>query len=542
MAFKFTEEQLNTLDKSFIVNLFLQLQDQNDKLSGEVQELNKKMEVLIEQITLANKNRFGRSSEKTMDTSQICFMEVDGTIVFFNEAEAISDLDAEEPDTLENKPARKPKTVGKKEADIKDLPVNIINHYLTDEELVAEFGENGWKQLPDAISKHYRLIPAKVEIDEHHVGVYASKTDDRIIKADHPKALLHGSLVSPTIAAAIMNGKYVNAVPLYRLEQEFSRYGLAITRQNMANWMIRLGESYLAVLYDYLHKKLYDYHVIQADETPVLVNHDGRSAGSKSYMWVYRSGHLYTDKQIVLYDYHKTRNSSHPREFLSNYSGICVTDGYQVYHTIEKECEDLQIAGCWVHARRKFDEALTVIPKAHRNKSDAFLVIKQIQAIYREEGKLNELSSEERLTQRQLVIKPLVDALFAYLKKMEPTVPASGQLRKAYTYILNQEKYLRVFLEDGEVPIDNNASERAIRGFCIGKKNWQMIDTINGAHSSAIIYSIAETAKANSLKPYDYFVYLLEEIPKHMEQKDRTFLEDLLPWSKKLPEGIRKQQ
>jgi len=542
MAFKFTEEQLNTLDKSFIVNLFLQLQDQNDKLSGEIRELNKKMEVLIEQITLANKNRFGRSSEKMTDTSQICFMEVDGTIVFFNEAEAVSDLDAEEPDTLENKPARTAKVVGKKDADIKDLPVNIINHYLTDEELVAEFGENGWKQLPDAISKRYRFIPAKVEIDEHHVGVYASKTDDRIIKADHPKALLHGSLVSPTIAAAIMNGKYVNAVPLYRLEQEFSRYGLTITRQNMANWMIRLGESYLAVLYDYLHQKLYNYHVIQADETPVLVNRDGRSAGSKSYMWVYRSGHLYTDKQIVLYDYHKTRNSSHPREFLRDYSGICVTDGYQVYHTIEKEREDLQIAGCWVHARRKFDEALTVIPKAHQNKSNAFLVIKQIQAIYREEGKLNKLSSEERLMQRQLVIKPLVDALFAYLKKMEPTVPASGQLRKAYTYILNQEKYLRVFLEDGEVPIDNNASERAIRGFCIGKKNWQMIDTINGAHSSAIIYSIAETAKANNLKPYDYFVYLLEEIPKHMEQKDRTFLEDLLPWSKKLPEGIRKQQ
>ena len=506
------------------------------------EELNKKMEVLIEQITLANKNRFGRSSEKMTDTSQICFMEVDGTIVFFNEAEAVSDLDAEEPDTLENKPARTAKVVGKKDADIKDLPVNIINHYLTDEELVAEFGENGWKQLPDAISKRYRFIPAKVEIDEHHVGVYASETDDRIIKADHPKALLHGSLVSPTIAAAIMNGKYVNAVPLYRLEQEFSRYGLTITRQNMANWLIRLGESYLAVLYDYLHQELYNYHVIQADETPVLVNRDGRSAGSKSYMWVYRSGHLYTDKQIVLYDYHKTRNCSHPREFLCNYSGICVTDGYQVYHTIEKEREDLQIAGCWVHARRKFDEALTVIPKAHRNKSDAFLVIKQIQAIYREEGKLNELSSKERLMQRQLVIKPLVDALFAYLKKMEPTVPTSGQLRKAYTYILNQEKYLRVFLEDGEVPIDNNASERAIRGFCIGKKNWQMIDTINGAHSSAVIYSIAETAKANNLKPYDYFVYLLEEIPKHMEQKDRTFLEDLLPWSKKLPEGIRKQQ
>ena len=103
----------------------------------------------------------------------------------------------------------------------------------------------------------------------------------------------------------------------------------------MANWCIRLGEEYLSVLYDYLHKELYKYHVIQADETPVLVNHDGRKAGSKSYMWVYRSGHLYKDKQIVLYEYQLTRNTSHPREFLRGYNGICVTDGYQVYHTLE---------------------------------------------------------------------------------------------------------------------------------------------------------------------------------------------------------------
>ena len=115
---------------------------------------------------------------------------------------------------------------------------------------MAEFGENGWKQLPDAISKRYRFIPAKVEIDEHHVGVYASKTDDRIIKADHPKALLHGSLVSPTIAAAIMNGKYVNAVPLYRQEQEFQRMGVNIDRADMARWTILCAERYLSIFYD----------------------------------------------------------------------------------------------------------------------------------------------------------------------------------------------------------------------------------------------------------------------------------------------------
>ena len=540
MAVKFTEEQLNTFDKSLLIKLLVDQQEQNEKLTGELHDLNEKLQLIMEQLVLSNRKRFGTSSEKMGIENQICFFEKDGTICFFNESEAVCDLSVEEPEDLEPKPARKKKRSGKKEEALSGLPVNVISHYMSEDELTAEFGENGWKQLPDMIAKRYHFTPAKVEVDEHHVGVYASKSDGHMVKADHPKALLHGSLVSPSLAAAVMNGKYVNAVPLYRLEQEFTRYGLSIPRKNMANWMIRLGEEYLGILYDYLHQKLYDYHVIQADETPVLVNRDGRPAGSKSYMWVYRSGHMYEDKQIVLYDYHETRNSSHPREFLKDFIGICVTDGYQVYHAIEKEREDLRIAGCWVHARRKFDEALEVLPKEQRRKSNAFLVMSQIQAIYREEGKLKELSPEERLVQRQLVIKPLVDALFVNLKQQEPTVPKSGQLRKAYTYILNQEAYLRVFLEDGDVPMDNNASERAIRGFCIGKKNWQMIDTINGAKASAIIYSIAETAKANNLKPYDYFEYLLSEIPNHMDEKTNSFLEDLLPWSANLPERIRK--
>lgn len=159
------------------------------------------------------------------------------------------------------------------------LTHNQIPHYLSEEELIAEFGVNGWKQLPDAIARRYKFIPANVEVEEHHIGVYASKADGHMVKAPHPKALLHGSPVSASLAAAIINGKYINAVPLYRLEKEFERYGLAITRQNMANWMIRLAEEYLGVLYDHLHTLLYQYHVIQADETPVLVHRDGRLAG-----------------------------------------------------------------------------------------------------------------------------------------------------------------------------------------------------------------------------------------------------------------------
>lgn len=538
MAVNYTEEQLNNVDKSFLIQLLLQQQEQLNALTKELHASNEKMQLLMEQVILGKQNRFGRSSEKMEDTSQICFREVNGTIVFFNEAEAVCDLNAAEPEDLELKSPKQPKRKGKKEADLSGLPVRRIDHYLSAEELEAEFGVRGWKQLPDAISRKYHFVPAKVEVEEHHIGVYASKTDEHMVKADHPKTLLHGSLVSASLGAAIINGKYVNAVPLYRLEQEFQRYGLQITRQNMANWCIRLAEEYLSILYDYLHKELYFYHVIQADETPVLVNHDGRKAGSKSWMWVYRSGHLYQKRQIVLYEYQQTRNASHPREFLKGYDGICVTDGYQVYHTLEKELEELTIAGCWVHCRRRFDEALKLISKSYQKESNAFLLMKQIQAIYREEGKLKDLSSDERLKQRQAVIKPLVDAFFAYLKTIN--VSKKDKFGDAVGYALNQEKYLRVFLTDGDVPIDNNASERAIRGFCIGKKNWQMIDTIHGAKSSAIIYSIVETAKANNLKPFDYVQHLLEEMPKHMDDRDCSFLENLLPWSEKLPAGIRK--
>ena len=540
MAFKYTEEQLNKLDKELLIQLFLGLQDQMEELTKQTQALNDKMQLMMEQIVLSNKSRFGRSSEKMTDPGQIRFMEVDGKIVFFNEAEAVCDLTAPEPDDLELRASKKKKQTGKKNEDLSGIPVQRIDHYMTEEELTAEFGEKGWKQLPDAISRCYRFVPAKVEVEEHHIGVYASKTDEHMVKAPHLKNLFRGSLVSPSLVAAVINGKYVNAVPLYRLEKEFERYGLAITRQNMANWMIRLGESYLAVMYDYLHRLLYQYHVIQADETPVLVNKDGRPAGSKSWMWVYRSGFMYPEKQIILYEYQKTRNASHPREFLKDYSGICVTDGYQVYHTLEKEKEDLKIAGCWVHCRRKFHDALEVIPKDLRKQSVLYLIMNQIRAIYREEGKLSGLSSDERTAKRQLVVKPLVDAFFAYLKQNSDRVPKSGKTKEAFTYALNQERYLRVFLENGDVPMDNNASERAIRGFCIGKKNWEMIDTVNGATSSAIIYSIAETAKANQLKPYEYFEYLLTEIPKHMDDKNSNFLEELLPWSETLPENIRK--
>lgn len=533
MAVLYTEEQLNTFDKTTLVQLFLAQQSQLEAIDHNLQ-------LVLEQLAVMNNQRYGKSSEKLDTDDQIAFLEIDGKIVFFNEAEAIAALTEYE----EEEPAkvRPKKRKGKRAQDIKDLPKIPVNHMMSEEELVAEFGEDGWYQLPDAVYSRYKFTPAKVEIEEHHVGVYKSKKDNHLKKAEHPGYLLRNSLVSASLEAAIINAKYVNAVPLYRQEQEFERYGLHITRGEMAHWTILCAERYLSILYDYLHEKLYDYHVLQADETPVRVTKEDRTEGNKHYMWVYRTGKMYLDNQIILYEYQPSRKASHPREFLKDFNGICVTDGYQVYHTLEAEREDLKIAGCWAHVRRRYDEAIKALPKASRKNALAYLALKQIQAIYREENKLSDMSVEERMKHRQLTVRPLVDAYFVWIKENESKVLAKSKTHSGITYSINQEKYLKIFLENGEVPMDNNSAEQSIRSFCVGKKNWMMIDTIAGAESSAIIYSIAETAKANHLKPYDYFEYLLTEIPRHLDDKDLSFCEDLLPWSDKLPANCRKKQ
>ena len=401
MVGDYTEEKLNSLDKETIIRLFFMQQEQLGKLDHTLQ-------LVLERVFDLKRHCFGRATERHETEGQILFMKVDGNIVFFNEAEAVASNCPESTEPGSPPRQRLKKRQGKWEEDLAGLPVVIVEHSMEEDALEESFGENGWKELPDEVYRRYSFTPAKVEVEEHHVKVYAGKGTDEIVKAPYPENLLRGSLVSPSLEAVIINAKYVNAVPLYRQEQEFERYGLHISRQNMANWTIRCAERYLAVFYDYLHKKLYTYHVLQADETPALVNKDGRSAGAKSYMWVYRTGQMYECCRIVLYEYQQTRNTSHPREFLKGFHGVCVTDGYQVYHTVANEREDLKIAGCWSHVRRRFDEGVKALPKEKRKGSLAYLALTMIQAIFREEGLLKELPVKEREERRQVSVRPLV--------------------------------------------------------------------------------------------------------------------------------------
>lgn len=264
MARSYSEEELNKLDKQALVMLLMSLQDQ---LSGMQASIDR----LTEQIAAANQHRFGRSSETlhAMDGQMDIYD-------FLNEAEALHEEYGghEEPPAEEVVVLRRKRPAGKREKDLEGLPVEVIEHTIGDDELHEIFGDR-WKALPDEVYRRLCCKPAQYYVEEHHVKVYAGTDDQTIIRADRPTDLLRNSIATPSVVAKILNDKFVNAVPLYRQEQELKRFGISLSRQVMAGWTIQCAERYLSVLYDWLHTQLYQYHVLSG----------GRDTGARKQGW-----------------------------------------------------------------------------------------------------------------------------------------------------------------------------------------------------------------------------------------------------------------
>lgn len=538
MATKHTFEELNNCSREELITMVLMMQ-------GQLDTLNENIERLIEQVRLSNSYRFGKQTET--------LSSIDGQLSFFDEAEAFCDLSAAEPEADEVLPKKRtPKKKGQRELDLKEFPEEIIPAYsVPEEELDAFYGKGNWRRMPDETYKRLRHEPESWTVEIHTVEVYVG-TDgdhqDEFMRGERPKDLLRNSIVTPSLLSSIINVKYVNSSALHRVEQEFERNGVNISRQTMSNWIIRCSEKYFTPFVERMKQEMLSLPVTQSDETPTQVIADSDRPNSKCYMWVHRTGEFYTDRPIVVYEYQKGRDHHKPLEFYKDYKGVIVTDGLQQYHLVAEKLADVTNANCWAHARRGFADAVKIAdkkdPKAVKN-SVAYQALEKIGEFYNADTELKELSSEERLQKRQEKIKPLVEDFLKWVKKQvaECSVPPKSKTGEALQYILNQEKYLMVFLENGDVPIDNSASERAIRTFCLGKKNWMFHNTANGASASALVYSISETAKLNNLRPYYYFKYILTELPKLCDENgniDPAELEYLMPWSTSLPEECRK--
>ena len=498
-----------------------QLEETCRSQKSRIEDLEKKMNWMLEQIKLSQHKLFGTSSEKS---------QYDNQLNLFNEAENQADERVIEPELEEIKYKRK-KRAGKKDEILADLPVETIEYYLSEEEQNCPQCGEKLHIMGKEIRKELKIIPAQVKVVEHVKHIYSCRECEKwacgtpIVKAAVSEPVIKGSIASPSTVAYIMSQKYVNAMPLYRQEQEFERLGIEISRQTMANWVIRCATDWLEPLYNAMKEILIQHQVLHADESVLQVlKEPGKPPQSNSYMWLYRTSGE-TKTPIVLYEYQPDRRAKRVKEFLEGFKGYIHTDGYDGYHSLP---EDITICGCWAHARRKFDEVLKSIKASEQIGTKALAGKNYCDQLFSIERGLIDCTQEERYKKRLELAKPILDEFYAWLKSSN-AIPQSA-LGKAVNYTLGQWKYLVNYLKDGRCEISNNRAERSIKPFVIGRKNFLFADTVRGARASAIVYSIIETAKENCLNPMKYLTYIFEKMPNYDFKNNPDLFEFLFPW------------
>ena len=490
----------------------------------EYESLKQQIAYLMEQLKLSKRRQFAPSSEKS---------EYD-QISLFNEAEIAADLKTAEPDIGEVKAYRRKKARHAADRLPQDLPVEIVEHELTESERSCTECGGDLHVMGRETRDELKLIPAKAMIVRHVRHVYACRACEKnaekvpIIKADIPQPVIKGSFASPESIAHIAAQKFVMGIPLYRQEQEWERNGILLSRQTMSNWLMKATGDWLLPVYDRLHELLCAGEVAHADETTLQVLHEpGKSAQSKSYMWLYRtSGDA--EHQIVLYDYQPDRKGKRPAEFLKDFKGYLHTDGYDVYH--RGLPAKIAVVGCWAHCRRKFDEALKIIPEKERIGSGALHGKHFCDRLFALEREYADLptghNGKARYEARLKRSRPVMDDFFSWAKNSEalPKTP----LGRAVKYALDQKMWLERVLLDGRLELSNNRAERSIKPFVIGRKNWLFSNTPKGATASAVLYSLIETAKENGLNPYDYLTAVFKLAPN---LTTGGAINALLPWN-----------
>jgi len=501
---------------------------------ARIQHLEAQVNWFKEQFKLAKHRQFGPSSEKMSALSQ--------TELLFNEAEATLDSMPTEAEPKTITYTRKPKSTGHREEMLADLPTEVIEYKLPEEEQTCSQCGGHLHEMSTQVREEIEFIAAQVKVVKHVQSVYGCRNCEKneisvpIVTAPAPKAIIAKSLASPSAIAYVMSQKYVEAMPLYRQEKHFERMGINLPRTMFSNWVIKGGEM-LEPIYNRMHELLLELDILHADETPLQVlKEPGRAAQSKSYLWLYRSGRY--APPIVCYEYREGRGGEHPVRFLDGFAGYLHADGWHAYDDVKTAT----LIGCWAHARRKFCDALLVVPKEHRDAPAlvANIAIAKIKRLYEIEDELRDATPEERLRVRQMRSKPIVDDFKEWFESESKLVLPKSALGTAFTYCKNQWPKLIRFLKDGRLEIDNNRAERSIKPFVIGRKNWLFANTPRGAKVSALIYSIVETAKENGLNPFDYLKYLFERI-KMIDPADISTIDSLMPWKEAVQAELRIQ-
>jgi transposase len=505
-----------------------------EKIKKEKELLQKEKETLAariasfeEWIRLSKQRQFGASSEKAPGQGEL-----------FNEPEVIADSEDVIPQTdLPDDHGKNDTPAGKSNPKRKPLPPHLPRiekvYELPETDRLCACG-CALQEIGADTSEQFDFIPAKIQVIRHVRKKYACKAcEDTIKSAPKPATFLPKSNASEATIATVIVAKFQDGIPLYRLSDILSRQDIDASRQTLSGWVLAAAERFESFV-THLEAQLFKNTFIQMDETVVQVlktpELPDKSPTSMSYMWVRRGGP--PRKRIILFDYAPSRSSEVPIKLLQNYKGALMTDGYEGYNAIVNKNGIIHLC-CFAHARRKFVDAQKALAKNTKNQRIE-MAINFIGKLYAIEREYANASPENRYKARQARSKPILVQFHQWLQKTQQEALPKGKLGEAVAYCMKYWEKLTRYTENGEWPIDNNATENSIRPFVVGRKAWLFSNTARGAQASARLYSIVETAKANGHDPYHYLTWLMQELP-------RTSAEDyerLMPWSVE-PEAVR---
>ena len=514
------------------------LQKQNDALRTDNEKLLKSVEDLsaantgllqqvanlTESVDYLKRKLFGKAREKTPDPNQLCL---------FDEVETEADPSVPEPDLKEEVIRSEQKKEGNRrsrKAIIAGIPTEKVVIPLSDADKVCELcGTQMVKIGEKFVRQELQFVPAQIKLIEYYEETYACprcKLENDVfeeISSIAPEPLMKHSLASPSTVAYLMYKKFVQDVPLYRMEQEWESMGLTLHRSVMANWINHCATEYLRPVCGRMHELMMQREIIRADETPCQVlKEPGREATSKSYFWVFSTGDD-GGPQIILFDYKPGRKGEYAKEFLKGFNGFLECDGYAGYNTVE----DIIRVGCLAHLRRKYFDAIPVKREAGSNKLPAEVGVEYCDRIFSLERAYQMLPPEEKKQRRLETELPILLEMKEWVDQLRPV--GGSKLEKAVIYTKNQWPTFLNYFKDGRLEASNNYSERKVKAYVMARKNFLFHDTVKGAEASAMIMSLVETAKANDLDVYKYLRTLLSEMPDYV--KEPAGIDDLLPWS-----------
>jgi transposase len=499
-----------------------ELQRQLVDRRAQIQTYEQRIRILEEALRVMQADRYGASREK--------LGEAPGQRSLFNEVEALMDTAKAvefEPDLTATPLRDNPPSKGKpgRKALASHLPRVEVRYELPEIERVCRCGA-ALKEFDVETSEQLDYVPAKIRVIRHVKAKYACTCCDGTVKvAAMPSQILPRTNATAGLLAQIATSKYVDGLPLSRLETVAERHGVNLPRATQAAWMIALVNP-LQPLMNLMDERARASGYVRIDETPLQVLKSDKPASAEHWIWVRVAGP--PKERLILFDYDASRSSQVAERLLEGCHGYVQSDGYAAYDGVAVRLKLMHV-GCMAHSRRRFFEAVEALPHSER-KGDtaAHEMVRRIDALYTIEREIKTLTPDERTKVRRERALPLLDKLIERADALQNQTLPSGKLGEALAYLTKQWPKLVRYIEDGRLEIDTNLAENAIRPFARGRRAWLFADTISGAKASALFYSLVETAKANGLEPYAYLRRLLDRLPYAKTVAD---YESLLPFA-----------